>query len=360
MNDIEGKKGSRRVVFWYTREKMRLIVQDYYKIYDGPNPMGDGLLPLAKYCVTPDLESWYGISGLEMAEDILIAKLMNKNFRFDHLVRVMFPTKFIRDDVANGRPESDFYDRPNSVHFFRDRTDIREALFYDRAPEITPQTFIEEDRMMSDLQSILGLPNYSRGMSGQGTLANETASGILSLIKQAGGRLGMESMQLEYNGLAEECRLLLAMGSKFITEPLSVRLPSSKDGFKWTTIEPEVLAGQYIVKTHGTRYLEQQEANFQKALALYPLWNQNPMIDQEQLNKQTMEVVDIYPDPRKLLAAPVAQQAPQMPNLGSQPATPMPGGPTSALSATNAAQSVQNRNSVQPDTGNLVPATFQV
>ncbi len=361
MNDIEGKDGKRRVVFWYGRDFMRVIVQDMFCIYDGPNPLGNGLLPLVKYCVTPDLKEWFGVSGLEMAEDIIIAKILNFNFRMDHLTRVMFPTKFIRDDIRDGRPESDFYDRPYAVHFFRDRTDIREALFYDRAPEITPQSFVEEDRMMSALQEILGLPNYSRGMSGEGTLANETAYGIGSLIKQAQGRLGMESMQLEYNGLAQECRLLLAMGAKYITEDQPIKLENAKDGFRWTTISPEVLAGRYVVRTHGTRYLEQQESAFQKVLALYPLWNNNPLINQEELNKQTLQVVDVFHNQNKLLAAPQPPMGmPPEQAQGASPRSAVPGGHTSVLSATNTANSVRDRNTVQPVTGNLVPATFQM
>lgn len=355
LQDIEGKSGRRRVTHWFGRTFWRIIVQDYYLVYDGPAPLGDGILPLAKYVVTPDFKNWFGISGLEMAEDIIIARIMNLNYRLDHLARVMFPTKWIREDIAGGKPESEFNDRPYAVHFFGERTDIRQAVFYDRAPEITNQTFIEDDRMMLYIQEVLGLPNYSKGMSGEGTLANETASGILSLIKQAQGRMGMESMQLEYTGLSQEARLLLEMAKRFITKPSKVRRQMAEDGFGWTTIAPEALSGNFTVITQGTRYIEQRESEFQKLIAMYPLWNNNPAYDQTELHKQINQVAGVLPDPAKAMVPPQPMPQPQD-MTGSLPGV---GGMASPQDMGNRNRSVQNRNTVQPGTGNLVPATMQ-
>lgn len=354
MQDVEGKGGKRRVIYWFGRNYMRLIVQDYFLVYDGPNPIGGGILPLVKYCVTPDFTNWFGISGLEMAEDIIIARIMNLNFRLDHLARVMFPTKWIRTDVAEGHDESYFNDRPYAVHFFPDRVNIKEAIHYDRAPEVTNQTFIEDDRMMLYIQEVLGLPNYSKGMSGAGTLANETASGILSLIKQAQGRMGMESMQLEYTGLAQEARLLLLMAGKAVRGMTRVRVPEAQDGFKWTTVDPIAFQGQFSIKTHGTRYIEQQEQSFQKLLALYPLWNNKPGIEQTGLDKFAAEATGI-PDFGKIVLPPAPMvQPPEMAGA----AMGEPGGLASQQNVRNPARSVQNRNTVAPDTGAVVPAGF--
>lgn len=357
MQDIDGKKGKRRVAYWHGRDYLRVIVQDYFLVYDGPNPLGGGVLPLVKYATTHDFTNWFGVSGLEMAEDIIIARIMNLNFRLDHLARVMFPTKWIRDDVAGTHPDEYFSDHPYAVHRFPDRTNIRDAVFYDRAPEITNQTFIEDDRMMMYIQEVLGLPNYSKGMSGEGTLANETASGILSLIKQAQGRMGMESMQLEYTGMAQEARLLLLMAGKAIQSPVAVRVPEAQDGFKWTTVDPTAFAGQFTIQTRGTRFVEQQEQAFQKLLAMYPLWNNNPMIDQYKLHQRAMRVTGI-PDMEDALLPP--QPMATQPEMGAMVpgAEPMVGGPTSMQDIRNPARSVQNRNTVQPDTGATVPASF--
>lgn len=355
LQDIEGKTGKRRVVHWFTRENWYIIAQDYYLIYKGDNPMGGGLLPLVKYSVTPDFKNWFGVSGLEMVEDMVIARIMNFNYRLDHLARVMFPTKWIRDDIAQGRPESDFYDRPYAVHFFPERADIRQGIHYDRAPEITNQTFIEDDRMMLYIQEIAGLPNYSKGMSGAGTLANETATGIVSLIKQAQGRLGMESMQLEYSGLAQECRLLLLLAAKNIVDPQVIRNQKAKDGFKWTTIDPDAFEDMYEVQTHGTRYIEQQETNFQKLMALYPLWNGNPAYDQYELNRQVNQVADVLPNPDAVLLPP---QSPGM--MGAPTEAPLMGGMASPQDMRQQTRSVANRNTVQPNTGNIVPATASI
>lgn len=355
MADIQGDTGKRRVVHWFKRDKWYIIAQDYYRVYEGPNPLGSGLLPLVKYAVTPDFKDWYGISGLEMAEDLIIAKIMNFNYRMDYLAQIMFPTQWIREDIMAGKPESMFARQPYAIHSFPDRTNIRESLYVDRMPEITNQTFVEDDRMMMYLQEVLGLPNYSRGMSGQGTLANETASGILSLIKQAQGRLGMESMQLEYNGLAQECRLLLVLASKYIHDPVVVEDVSAKDGFRWTTVTPDALSDAYTVITHGTQYIEEQETNFQKILALYPMWNNNPLYDQYELHSQMNEAVGVLPDFKRAMLPPQNNAQP-MPAAGSLGI----GGMASSQDITQRMRSTRNRNAVEPGTGNLVPASSQI
>lgn len=369
MTDVEGLSGRRRVVNWFRRDAWWVIVQDRYIVYKGPNPMPDGILPLVKYTITNDFKNWHGIGSLEMIEDMLLAVLMNFNYRFDHLARVLFPTKWIRKDVMGSRPESDFYDRPYSVFQFpREVLRISDAVFYDRAPEITSQTFLDEDRLKMFVQEVSGLPNYSKGMGGSGTLGNETATGIVSLIRQAGARIDMESMLLESQGLAQEARLLLILAEKHITEDLTIRNPRADNGFGWSVIDAEALTDGYTVKTHGTRYLSNKEQTFQKLMALYPFWNNNPMIDQYELNSQIADVADALPDKERVLKKPVAdmmaQQGQQGIMMGEQGGMPMgpggmpvePGGLASMQSGTNPARSVANRTSVEPNTGRQVRA----
>ena len=340
LNDIEGRSKKRRVAHLFTREKWCVIVQDSFLVYEGKNPMGDGILPLVKYATTPDMKEWFGIGAIEMLEDLYITQALNTNFRFDYLAKAMFPAKWIRDDIMAGRPESDFYDRPYAVHGFPMHARIQEAVWVDRMPEINQQTFLEDDRLQAMMQEIGGLPNYQRGLSNSAP-SNDTASGIISLIQQAQGRLGMESMNLEWDGLAQEGRLILNLASKYITEATAVR-ETGEDGWDWTMIDPIVFEGDYTVITHGTRFIEQKEQQFQKILAFYPNLMNDPGVDQAELKRQTLAKMGVYDSPEKLVLPP---------NPGGQL---MPGEPTavggmaSPMDIRNRMDSVANRSEPEP------------
>lgn len=355
MNDTErGKEtGRRRVVNWFRRDKWIIIAQDSYNIYEGPSPLGEGLLPLVQYRLTNDFSNWFGIGSLEMVEDLIIAILMNFGYRMDHLGRVMFPTKWIRSDVMGGRPESDFYDRPFAIHEFPLSVQrISDAISYDRAPEITDQTFIEEDRLKAMMENVNGAPNYSEAMGKSHGIGN-SATGAVSFINQVAGRLEAESMLLEYGGLAQECRQLLILADKYINDEEFIRTPKSPNGTGWMAINPDYLTDGYIVKTNGTKTTSDQEQAFQRMLALYPLWNQDPMIDPYELRRSIADTSGV-PNLTKAVMPPQPENTPMAgPMAGSTAASP--GGLTSQQSFVNRARAPKERNIVRPG-GQTKPA----
>ena len=358
--DIPGlgeTSGRRRVVHWFRRDKWIIVVQDQFKVYEGNPPMGGGLLPLVKYAVVPDMKNWFGIGTLEMSEDMIIALIMNFNYRMDHLAQVLFPTKYIRDDVFGSKTESDFYDRPYATHKFPTSVQkIGDAIWYDRAPEIDQQTFMEEDRLRTFLQEVSGMSNYSKGMGGSGTLANETATGITSLIREAQGRINAESQNLEREGLAQECRQLLVLGDQHVNDDEIIRVPQNKSGFPWTRIDPEAISDRFTVVTHGTSKRALEEAQFQKMLALLPMFLNDPYHQPYELRKQVHEIANVFPDADKLLLQPEPQAAQQMGQEGSAPQSTQPGGAASAMDIRQQNRSTSQRNTVG-ENGKSQPAS---
>ena len=350
MQDIKGVQGRRRVVSWFKRDGLEIYANDYFKIYKGPNPMPNRLLPLCIYKAVPDFKNPYGISDLEMNEDLLIAFLMNFNFRADYLTQVMFPAKWIRADVMQGKSPSEFDYRQDAVHVFPEsRQGIRDMVYYDRMPEITPQTFMDEDRMKMMLSEVGGMPNYSKGSPSQGTLENRTATGIVSLIQQAEGRLTAESLALEEFGLRQEGRLLLSMAENVIHRDLFVRLSKPEAGFQWTTIEADALADQYTVHVHGTRHMAQRQQQFQQLMALYPLWNQDPSVDQDELKQRIGEAAGI----NNLDALLVGSQGAPQGMMGEEAGM---AGQAATQDLSQRTRGMQNRNTPQPGTGRMQPA----
>jgi hypothetical protein len=238
-----------------------------------------------------------------MVEDLIRAMMMNFNFRQDYLAKLMFPTKWIRSDIVGANSKSSFQDTPYGVHEYPVGVDIKKALWVDRMPEITPQSFQDESAYKQFLQDNYGLTDYSRGSPGRIT-DNRTATGLVSMIQQAQGRLTTESFILEKFGLAQELQLILSFGAKYTNEDQDIRISRKDGGWNWTTVESDAIADAYVVQTHGTRYMQEKEQNFQKMMQLYPLWNQDPMIDQFELRKQTAEASAVFSDLDRLLVEP--------------------------------------------------------
>jgi len=294
INDItpEGDNGRRRrVVNWFSRadNKWRIIAQDLYMVYEGPLPMGDGILPLVNYKITNDFSSFWGIGAIEMVEDLIVAYLLNKNYRIDHLAGVMFPSTWIRDDLMAGRPESDFYQRPYAIHTFpRTVTKLADAMTVDRRPEVSPQTFLEDNDFKSLMETVGGAPNMAETLGGSNAVGS-SATGTLSFINQASGRVDAESVLLEYGGVSQEARQLLILAGKYISDEDFIRNAKSPNGTGWMSVDAENLGDFYVVKTNGVKNTSDAQQKFSRLLSLYPFWNGSPLVDQYSLHKEIAE-----------------------------------------------------------------------
>ena len=62
-------------------------------LYDGPPLLS--LWPVANFKATHNLDSFFGLSLLEVVEDLLISMIMNFNMRLDYLAGKFHPPKYI-------------------------------------------------------------------------------------------------------------------------------------------------------------------------------------------------------------------------------------------------------------------------
>ena len=344
--EVKGKR--RRVANWYSRvdNSWKIIAQDNFCIYDGPLPMGDRILPLVKYSITNDLNNFFGIGALEMVQDIIVAYLLTKNYRLDHLSRVIFPAKWIREELFAGHTDSDFYDKPFSVYHIPSalrNVGIHDLFYYDRAPEISPQIFIEDKDFREILEMTGGSPNMADKMSGSNT-ASSTATGALSFVNQVSGRIDSESMLLEFGGLSQEARLLLMLGEKYFNEDQFVRDSKAPNGTGWRSIDSAYVGDRYVVKTNGTKSSSDEQAKFNKILAMWPLLNGNPLVDQHEMISKMVESSGVS-NFKEILNAP-GTQGPQGGAGGEAGAEP--GGMASIANARNAPRSVAGATTKKP------------
>jgi hypothetical protein len=116
-------------------------------------------------------------------------------------------------------------------------------------------------------------------------------------------------------------------------------------------VDADTITDGYIVHCHGTRYLANKDETFKKLLSLYPLWSQNPDVDQYQLNMEIADAGDVAHRER-IFKKPETQAQPQ----GAGGDGGEPGGMSAGMNLNNRTRSVQNRNQTQPNTGALLPA----
>lgn len=332
----------RRVVHWLMRDRHVIVAEDAYVIYDGKPPLGEGIIPISKYCITPDLKNFYGISQIEMVEDLVMAMIMNFNYRMDHMLGVMFPTTWIRDDLWRNKTEDDFIPRPYSVNRFpQSVTRPQDAIFYDRRPEVSQQTFMDEDRMKSFLQTISGELETS-GSYGD-VVGNRSATGVQTIAGALRARPNMEASILEQHGFREEITMLLKLGAIHINTPQTVPVPATNGATAWQRVSHLDITDQFSVQMHGTRFMADQQQSFQKLMALYPYWNNSPGVDTYELNKGISEQHNIIPNPDKVFVPPAPQ------SVASQARPPASeggmGGAASALDMRQAETGMQRENS---------------
>ncbi|HKL20217.1 MAG TPA: hypothetical protein VJ904_00340, partial [Tichowtungia sp.] len=255
-NIPEGKR-KRRVVHWLCRDRHVIVAEDRCVIFEGEPPLGKGIIPLVKYSITPDLKNFYGISMIEMVEDLVMAMVMNFNYRMDHMLGVMFPTTWIRADLWQGKSEDDFIPRPYAVNRFpQSVTRPQDAIFYDRRPEVSQQTFMDEDRMKSFLQSVSGELETS-GSYGD-VVGNRSATGVTTIAGALRARPNMEAAIMEETGFREEISLLLKLGDIHINAPQNVPVPDSTGATRWRTVSPLDITDKFTVQMHGARYMADQ------------------------------------------------------------------------------------------------------
>lgn len=352
----------RRIVYWHMRDRLVIVADDKWVLYDDKPPLLEGIIPIIVYKAIRNGTNWHGISGLEMAEDVILAISLNTGLRLQHLVQALFPIKWIRADIMGSHPKSYFNTVPGETLQFPDTvSDIRNAIFWDRGQEVPAQAFQEDSYLRYIMQELTGVKDYGKGMGGAGALANQTATGITTMVAEANDRFFAESDQLEHGGLKEEAKLLLMLGAKFETETTDVRIDGAADGFDWREIDPEDITDKFEVVTHGTAYLTDKRETIQRLGMMLPIYlNQPNIVDGREALRQAEEVVAAFPRPERLffpdtpmmdMAAMMGQQA--------QGSVPQAGGASSGLDLGERNARVQGKTGVEAGTGKqTVPASF--
>lgn len=337
----------RRVVHWWRRDRHLIIGEDCCVLYDEPNP--DGVIPLAKYTICPDQNNWFGISYLQILEDILKAQVMSFNLRMDNLYQMMFPRTLVSNEWVQAfkYTDNDLVPRPYSILRYNksgvgNGISVGDLIHTDRGEPVPAEAFMEEDRIKAHIQKIGGASETTTSLGD--VIGNKTSGGVTAILGELAGRVYMESFMVE-QGFRDECALLLKLGRKHVIEPEAVTIPDAEDGFQWGMVDPDDLDQEYSVVTNGTRNKAERDQLVQRMLAFYPLWKGDPSIDQYELARQSVQVSGAMPEPEKLLVAPETTAAYGAPAEPDGDEAMRPGGMASGQDMMQRVESTRNSTS---------------
>ncbi|MFH1572829.1 MAG: hypothetical protein ABIG68_02535, partial [Acidobacteriota bacterium] len=291
---------------FFFRDREIWLANDRFVIYDAPPEHEDGTFPFAKYGDTPDLNNWFDMGWIEVVEDLILAIGLKFGLELDYLANIMFPTRFVSAQVRRANPDIDnFGPAPNKEIEVPYGVDPRQAIWYDRFPDISPQNFMEDAKLEKYLEAALGNPSVGNIMAaGQ---VREAATSTMALLEQTQGRIGMRGQNIEEGGLRDQLHLILLNGAEHQADDVWVRSADQDSPFWWTMIDSDAISGRYRIRLHGTRNMVSKQNALSRLLNALPLLLQDPHMDPIKLRREALRRMEIFEEPDELLA----QQAPQ-------------------------------------------------
>jgi hypothetical protein len=216
----------------------------------------------------------------------------------------------------------------NKISYPRTIQDIQKAVYHERLPEITQQTFIDEDRMNRMLEKISGQADLLKGLSSGGA-AEGTAMGMSVLSSEGTARSMMRACNIENSGIRDSLWLTLKYGAKYKNDEEWIMEPSA-DGFPWSQVPTWMIDDNYSIEVTGNRSLQAAEDTVRKMLTIAQMVIGNPNVPGQRaiikplLEKSGYDSADI----EKALGPEQAQgvsQVSQQGQPGQPPQQGMPG-----------------------------------
>lgn len=349
-NEKSNKKVFRYQVGWYfMRDRWVAVGAGRYPLWSG-KPLIDAI-PISNHRAIPMLGDWFGGSMIGIAEDLIISVMQNFNSRMDYLAQTLHPSTYIPRSLLDHHQgdKSVFDPKPYAVIDYPNNINIATDLLHDRYPDLPRQAFLEEGTMNQFMQKILGQPD---SMSGQGTgsQADGSATGFMGLMSEGNIRSMQRALNVEATGIRDDLWLTMKYGAKYVDEDAQVRM-SGLGGSPWHMIAHEAITDGYGIRTTGIKSLDLKEETYRKMLSIAQYIVNNPTVEnQKGVIKQMMVQSEAFKNEDELIGN-VGQTAQPLDQAtaGGQAA---PGqGPIQ-----NEVRSAANRNSVEANTGALVPA----
>jgi len=258
-----------------------------------------GLLPFVMARYIPVQHELYGIGVPEISKTLQEELNTVRNQRMDNVNLIIN-----RMYVANKYADIDFdqlVSFPGNVIL---TNDVNAVVPLDTR-DITKSAYMEEEIIKRDIDNAVGEYEYSRGAMPP---RKETATGIVRLQQAASVRFDTVVKMLEFTVIRHLSKMFLWLDKQFLPKEKLMQIVGEMDytehnGDMFYQVPMEDVLKQYMFQPMGSSTTAVKEVRIQQIMQAYQLFNNDPFINQMELRKMVLDVLDIKNE-NKLLQPP--------------------------------------------------------
>jgi hypothetical protein len=303
------------VIERWTPNGLTTIVNRSIVIRHCQNPYWHGKIPFVAASTQPDIDSFVGISEVEVIENIqrMIHKM--ENLRIDAAEFSVNPMLKVNRNMKGAK---DITIEPGGM-ILLDRADFVD--FWQPGFAGGP-AWDEVQAYLGYMQQVSGVSPFIAGADPAASGVNqETATGASILQTEANKRLSLKLLQMQtmYSKVA---KFFVQLNQQFMTREQLIRIVGS-DGNEWVTIRPTDIAGEFDIRaTNSSESLSKQAENQRLVEAIQTLMGlhgsmmgDGTMVDIKYPVSRLLENIGVDPD-KCFVAAPQPQGVPGQPVPG--------------------------------------------
>jgi hypothetical protein len=320
------------ILEYWDRDQIYTVGAKRVLLKEEDNPLGK-LLPFMMARYIPVQHEIYGIGIPEISESLQEELNSVRNQRADN-VNLIINRMFI----ANKYADIDFdnlVSYPGNVILTNDVTAIKDLDTRD----VTKSAYMEEEIIKRDIDNATGEYEYSRGATPP---RRETATGIVRLQQASNIRFDTVVKLLEFTIIRSIAKAFLWIDYHFLPREDFMKIVGETDyqkngGDQFYSQDLDEILKMFHFQPMGSSTTAVKEVRIQQIMQAYKLFNQDPFVNQIELRKLVMDVLDLKNQSRLLIEDPVkyaqmilaqAQQQGGGPHPGGGPAgPPKPGQP---------------------------------
>ena len=310
------------ILEYWTDERVITVANRKIIIRDQENPFRHGKKPFIS-CVDQKIpHEFYGMGELEPIETLQYELNDRRNQRMDNVTLILNRMWLIKNG-QNVDEDELVSDAGGVVH-----TDDINAVQQLVLPDVTSSSYQEETIIKADIQQTSGVTDFTRGMSSD-ALANDTATGISLLQEASNARFRLKIQNIEDMMLKRLGEMMVSMNNQFMSDETTIRIVGD-EGKSFETIKPEDIKGNFDVSVQAGSTIPGNESIMKKqVMEMYKLFAGDPEVDQRELKKMVLKVVNPNVNFEKLFVKQEAltPQPPQPTGMDmAQASTPTPTG----------------------------------
>jgi len=276
------------VLEYWDRDKIIVIGAKNFVLKIEDNPF-QGLLPFIMARYIPVQHELYGIGIPEVAENLQEELNSVRNQRMDNVNLIIN-----RMWIANKYADIDFDNMisyPGNVILSNDVNAIKPLDTRD----VTKSAYMEEDIIKRDMDTATGEYSYSKGEPPE---RRETATGIIRLQQASNIRFDTIIKMLEFTVLRSIAKMFVWLDYHFLPPEEFAKIVGIEEfqrynGMSFYQQDINEMLKQYNFQPMGSSTTAIKEVRIQQIMQAYKMFNQDPYMDQVELRKMVLDVLDI-------------------------------------------------------------------